>query len=127
MGSTPAYSYLKLINTMSYQEKRLIPRIQLGSVPPGAVTLLMQGKRITVERLRDISHSGISFFIDQALTASDGVTLEYQDTHVKLEVFGRIAWCSQARAEAAHGPQGTYLVGLELLSPMMLYAVLPKA
>lgn len=112
---------------MSYQEKRLIPRIQLGAVPPGAVTLLMQGRRIAVERLRDISHAGISFFLTQELPESEGVTLEYQDSHVKLEVFGRIAWCSQARAEAAHAPQGAYLVGLELLSPMMLYAVLPKA
>jgi hypothetical protein len=87
----------------------------------------MQGRRIAVERLRDISHSGISFFLGQPLTESEGVTLEYADTHVKLEVFGRIAWCSQPRAEAEHAPQGTYLVGLELLSPMMLYAVLPKA
>ena len=97
---------------MQSQEKRLLPRIQLGQVPHGALTLMLHGQRIDIERLRDISNSGISFMVGRDVAVSERISLLYADPSVKLEVF-------------AHA--GThYTMGVELLSPMMLYAVLPK-
>jgi hypothetical protein len=119
---------------MQPQEKRLLPRIQLGQVPHGALTLQVHGQRIEIERLRDISNSGISFSVGQTVAISERISLVYADPAVKLEVFGRVAWCSHRQgtqhADASdHGgaAHAHYLMGVELLSPMMLYAVLPRA
>jgi hypothetical protein len=113
---------------MHTSEKRLLSRIPLGEVPRGAVALLRGGQRIEIDRLRDISHSGISFSLHQALAVSEQIAIAYADTHVKVEVFGRVAWCSQTQAAEADPQHGArYLMGVELLSPMMLYAVLPRA
>jgi len=118
---------------MQASEKRLIPRIQLGQVPQGAVSLILHGQRIEVTRLRDISNTGISFSVGRPVDASENISLIYADPKIKLEVFGRVAWCKQSRGlEAANAPQvdippDHYVMGVELLSPMMLYAVLPRA
>lgn len=113
---------------MHHSEKRLLPRILLGEVPRGALTLVLGGQRIVIERLRDISNSGISFSLGQHVDVSERITIAYSDALVKLEVFGRVAWCSQPRSphDQLHA-KGDYLMGVELLSPMMLFAVLPKA
>ena len=113
---------------MHQSEKRLLPRILLGNVPRGSVTLVCSAGRIVIERLRDISNSGISFSLHQSVDVSEHISIEYKDPKVKLEVFGRVAWCSQSHGtELAPGHANDYLMGVELLSPMMLYAVLPKA
>jgi hypothetical protein len=127
---------------MHTPEKRQLPRIPLGSVPRGAVALIHQGQRIEVPGLRDISHTGISFLLNQPVAVAAQVAIAYSDHHVKLEVFGRVAWCSlmqpthsdvdveldvEVTPQADAGHSGNYLLGVELLSPMMLYAVLPKA
>ena len=109
---------------MQVSEKRLLPRTQLGHLPHGAIALLVQGNRLEICRLHDISNSGISFSIGQAVEVSAQVGLVYSDSNVKLEVFGRVAWC-RPEQNATH--PGHSRMGVELLSPMMLYAVLPKA
>lgn len=112
---------------MNHLEKRLLPRIQLGEVPPGAVALMVHGQRIAIERLRDISNSGISFTLNQSVAVSERIAIEYADAKVKLEVFGRVAWCSPTHSHHDKAPHGAdYLMGVELMSPMMLFAVLPK-
>jgi PilZ domain len=113
---------------MQHFEKRILPRILLGEVRRGALTLMLGGQRIVIERLRDISNSGISFSLKQHVNVSERIAISYNDPSVKLEVFGRVAWCSQTRSPQDQHPwSGEYLMGVELLSPMMLYAVLPKA
>jgi hypothetical protein len=113
---------------MNHTEKRILPRILLGEVPRGSVALVFHGHRIVIESLRDISNSGISFSLNHQVPVSEKISIEYADTHVKLEVFGRVAWCSKSDArtmsETLH--PGNYLMGVELMSPMMLFAVLPK-
>lgn len=99
----------------------------LGTVPRGALTLVRNGDRIVIEDLRDISNSGISFSLDKPVAVSERVSVEYADTRVKIEVYGRVAWCSETHTlKKAATHVGKYLMGVELLSPMMLYAVLPK-
>lgn len=100
----------------------------LGEVPRGSISLLFREHRLIIESLRDISNSGISFSLNQQVGVSEKISIEYSDPHVKLEVFGRVAWCSpnDLRIPGATEHPGKYLMGVELMSPMMLFAVLPK-
>lgn len=113
---------------MQHLDKRLIPRITLGETARGSLALLLKGRRIIIERLRDISQSGLSFSINQPIDVSEKIGIAYADAHVKVEVFGRVAWCSQIHSNEItdEAMNVNYLVGVELLSPMMLYALLPK-
>lgn len=57
------------------------------------------------------------------------VELEYSAPNGRVEVFGKVVWCAQELNNQGKGP---YLLGIELLSPMMLVSVLlqnspPKA
>jgi len=113
---------------MQQLDKRLMPRILVGETALGSLALLLRGQRTVIKRLRNISESGLSFFISKPVEVSEKIGIAYADGHVKVEVFGRVAWCSQihqtdTQPEAA---TGNYLVGVELFSPMMLYALLPK-
>jgi hypothetical protein len=113
---------------MNQTEKRILPRMLLGEVPRGSISLICKGHHIVIESLRDISNSGISFSLNQQVAKSEKISIEYSDPHVKLEVFGRVAWCSlnDLRTPGATEQPGKYLMGVELMSPMMLFAVLPK-
>lgn len=112
---------------MKQLEKRQLARLPLGQVPRGALTLLHQGLRTIILELRDISNAGISFSLNERISESEKISVEFTDTKVKLEVFGRVAWCRETSALALNEPlAGKYLLGVELLSPMLLYAVLPK-
>jgi hypothetical protein len=54
------------------------------------------------------------------------ISVQYADSKVKIEVFGRVAWCNEMQTLDLNPPlAGKYLLGVELLSPLMLYAVLP--
>lgn len=113
---------------MNHIEKRILPRTLLGEVPRGAVALMLRGQRIAIERLRDISNSGISFSLNQPVAVSEKISIEYADPKIRLEVFGRVAWCGRAQnPQDLAIAEADYLMGVELLSPMMLFAVLPKA
>lgn len=99
----------------------------LGEVPPGSLALVWRDQHIAIESLRDISNSGISFSLNQQVGVSERISIEYTDPTVKLEVFGRVAWCGKSHSEGAEKQHpGAFLMGVELMSPMMLFAVLPK-
>lgn len=90
--------------------------------------MLRHGDQITViESVRDISNSGISLSINEKLAVSERVSVCYTGSSVNLEVYGRVAWCNETQRVAPQsGHPGQYMMGVELLSPMMLMAVLPK-
>jgi len=115
---------------MQQHDKRLVPRISVGETPMGSLSMLYQGRKLVIRRLMNISESGLSCFVDEPVDISERIGIAYADAHVNVnvEVFGRVAWCSQIQHADTPGESATsrYLVGVELFSPMMLYAVLPK-
>lgn len=113
---------------MQQLDKRLMPRILVGETAHGSLALRFRGRRTVIERLRNISESGLSFFINIPIDVSEKIGIAYADGRVKVEVFGRVAWCSQILKTEVQPvvATGRYLVGVELFSPMMLYALMPK-
>jgi hypothetical protein len=112
---------------MNQPEKRRLPRRSVGAIPFGALVLVCNGEHIPIEQLRDLSDSGISFSLRRPLVSSEKISVKYSDPKVALEVFGRVAWCSPASDESANAtPPGQYFIGVELLSPSLLYSALPK-
>jgi hypothetical protein len=73
-----------------------------------------------IRHIRDISDSGISFYLDEEVAASAQVTIEYSDPKVKIDVYGRVVWCAKRPDDDG------YVMGVELLSPLMLYAMLRR-
>lgn len=112
---------------MQHLEKRLIPRTRLEHFSQSALSVIVAGQSAVIKRLRDISESGLSFYIDQPLTISQSISVEYVTTSAKVEVFGRVAWCSEIEADSdLRVAPPHFLVGVELMSPMLLLALLPK-
>lgn len=112
---------------MNFPEKRLVPRIAFTQLPPDTLTLISDGQHFKLDELNDISESGIRCKISQFLPVSAKVAIQYTDAKVQIAVHGRVAWCRQTRdLEVSTGSQGAYMMGVELLSPMILFAVLPN-
>ena len=108
-------------------EKRQLPRLVPGEVSRGTLILNHAGKSTIIESVRDISNSGMSLSINEAVAISQKVSVQYAAFGVSMEVFGRVAWCSEAVGpDLPSEHPGTYLMGVELMSPMMLFAMLPK-
>ena len=112
---------------MKTPEKRLLARLPLGQVPRGTLKLQCMGGLFPILDLKDMSDTGISFTLNEHVPMQNRIALQYADEKMQLEVFGRVVWCKEVRELALTSPLlGKYLLGVELLSPMMLYAVLPK-
>ena len=112
---------------MQRNEQRNIERYKLDRQPDGHVVLRIGAARYPVNEIKDVSSSGISFFLNQAAPESAQVAIEYTDPKVKIEVYGRVAWCtSQQDDEPAPQAAHRFIVGVQLLSPLMLLAMLNK-
>jgi hypothetical protein len=112
---------------MQFPEKRLVPRIAVTKLPPDTLTLISNGLHFKLDELKDISESGIRCEISQSLPVSAKVAIQYTDAKVQIAVHGRVAWCRPSQPSThSEGTLGAYLMGIELLSPMILFAVLPK-
>ena len=77
-----------------------------------------------IEVINDISSSGIQIYLDVSLTALLQVAVEYVEPSLKVEVNGIVAWC----AARVHGTDdvespGRFIIGIQLLSPMLLMAM----
>jgi hypothetical protein len=106
---------------MTVIEQRKLQRYPLEQQPHNTVVMLRSANlHHPIRHIRDISDSGISFYLDESLDVSAKVTIEYADSKLKIDVYGRVAWC--ARRTDGDG----YVMGVELLSPLMLYAMLRK-
>jgi len=106
---------------MTVTEQRKLQRYPLEHRLHDSTVMLRIGHtHYAIRHIRDISDSGISFYLDEDLTVSSKVTIEYADPKVSIDVYGRVAWC--AKRTDGEG----YAMGVELLSPLMLYAMLRK-
>ena len=110
---------------MIYQEKRLVPRVPVQDLPKESVTLFVSGKTMQIEKLRDISSQGISLEMNRVLPIAQKLSMRYADKSASVEVHGRVAWCKVHPEGTSESPR--YLLGLALLSPMMLLAVMPQS
>ena len=112
---------------MGFNEKRSAERISYQGKPHGALYLRLPERRLDVQRILDISNSGIRVALDSAVAVSSKVALEYIDGPIKIEVFGMIARISdmadEVRIDSAIPNKG-YLVGIALMSPMTLIAMI---
>jgi hypothetical protein len=112
---------------MNRPEKRQLPRLVPGEVPRGTLILNHGGKSTIIESVRDISNSGMSLSINELAPVSQKVSVQYAGSGVNMEVFGRVAWCNTtASIEPDSKHPGKFLMGVELMSPMTLFAMLPK-
>jgi hypothetical protein len=112
---------------MHDSEKRLVPRIAANKLPPDTLTLLSDGLEFKLSGLKDISESGIRFEINHSLPVSAKVAIQYKDAKVQIAVHGRVAWCRPTVDNEQSGEtHGACMMGVELLSPMILFAVLPQ-
>jgi len=85
------------------------------------------GQSTIIESVRDISNSGMSLSINTSVPVSERVSVQYSGAQVNIEVYGRVAWCNETHlVEPQSKHPGKYIMGVELLSPMMLLAALPK-
>ena len=112
---------------MHYSEKRLVPRIAVNKLPLNTLTAICDGVAHRLISLKDISESGLRCEIDHNLPVSARVSIQYDDAKVRVAVHGRVAWCRKTLdTEKSESSHGTYMMGVELMSPMILFAVLPQ-
>jgi hypothetical protein len=109
---------------MTVVEQRKQLRHVLGHQAPGKFRLLTPAAAYPIAVVRDISGSGIRVFLDASLTERLDVVVEYTELTLKLEMQGRVAWCT----EQDHGTEttkgaGRYVVGIELFSPFLFMSM----
>jgi hypothetical protein len=110
---------------MTRIEQRKHNRHPILSQPVGQFSLRTAEATYPIKVVKDISSSGIRVYLDRSLAVSVPVAVEYVEPGLKLEVSGTVAWCA-ARAGAADSVDaaGNFVIGVELLSPMLLLAAL---
>jgi hypothetical protein len=110
---------------MVRSEQRSLERFTLKVKPDGDVFLCTGGEKHQIDEIYDISDSGIRFNLDHSVPLSSQVTIEYCDKKLKIEVYGRVAWCVPRKSldKQIDGLNG-FVLGVQLLSPRTLFALL---
>ena len=112
---------------MNRVEQRRIERYPLQRRPNGQLALRTVNDVLPIEEVRDISDAGISFYFEQSMATATPVTIEYSDPTLKIEVYGQVIWSSALQTPVS--PQSCsqrFVVGVELLSPTLLFAMLQR-
>lgn len=109
---------------MTVVEQRKHPRHVLGRQAPGTFRLLTPTAAYPITVIRDISSSGIRVFLDVDLTERLDVVVEYTEATLKLEMGGRVAWCTeQEKGAETIKSAGRYVVGIQLFSPFLFMSM----
>ncbi len=112
---------------MTRIEQRKLARYPLQKQPDAQLVLRVGTVRHNIGEIRDISDHGISFRLDKGVDPASQVAIEYADPTIQVEVYGQVAWCSRIPEVQPPLPSvPEFILGIELLSPMTLYAVLQK-
>jgi hypothetical protein len=109
---------------MTTVEKREHPRYALVLQPVGEFRLHTPTAVYPIKVINDISSSGIRIYLDTSLASRLRVAVEYAEPGLKLEVNGIVAWCAtRLRATDDGDDRGRFIIGIQLLSPMLLMAM----
>jgi hypothetical protein len=112
---------------MFREEKRKQERYSFELPPEGTVFLVRQGVRLPVTGIKDISNSGVSLSMDEAVEVFAPVTVEYDDTRACVQVCGFVTRCAPAgEADGADAGAGRFIIGIELASPLLLLSMFQK-
>ena len=100
-------------------------RYPLEHQPTGQLFLRSAVGRFQIKEIRDISSGGMSVYLNRAVPTASKVAIEYADGKAQVEVYGTVVWCSD-RHEGTHQEQriDRFVLGIQLLSPLMLYMML---
>jgi hypothetical protein len=109
---------------MTLLEQRKDQRYPLVRQPVGEFRLQTPTATYPIQVINDISSSGMRIYLDTKLPARLQVAVEYIEPGLKLEVNGTVAWCAVRlqRQDAGDSP-GRFVIGIQLLSPMLLMAM----
>jgi hypothetical protein len=78
----------------------------------------------SIKVINDISSSGIRIYLDTRLAPRLPVAVEYVEPSLKLKVNGIVAWCATRLPSPNDGDdRGLFIIGIQLLSPMLLMAM----
>lgn len=116
------------IRPMNESEKRREQRIPVAGLPVTGEMFVLHGTdRLQVRGIQDFSDAGISLYLDEPIGERQGVTIEFADRGIRLEVFGAVTWCREQASSAVVGDNpGRCLLGIELLASSILAAVMRK-
>jgi PilZ domain len=109
---------------MTIIEQRRHQRHPLVRQPVGEFLLQTPTGMYPIKVINDISSSGIRIYLDTSLTTLLPVAVQYVEPSLKVEVNGIVAWCAARvhRMEDGESP-GRFVIGIQLLSPMLLMAM----
>ena len=110
----------------SLPEKRSEGRFVIGRKHASDLGLRTEsGRMYTVHAIRDVSRTGVSLLIGDAMTAGETVSIDYRDHGVRLEIKGNVAWCREAsEVDGNSSETPEFVVGLSVRSPLLLKAFL---
>jgi hypothetical protein len=110
---------------MTIIEQRKNRRFPVLRQPAGDVLLRTGTAAYPVNVIKDISSSGIRVYLHYGLPVSSRLIVEYVEPNLKLEVNGTVAWCATRRISTVVADEaGSFVIGVELFSPVLLLAVM---
>jgi PilZ domain len=113
--------------SMTQHDKRRQSRYRLVHQPTGPVVVIHNDERQQSTAVNDVSSSGISLCLPTALPVRAPVAIEFQSDGLTLDVNGLIAWCRPHRPSDEEGSEQSFVLGIELFSPMLLLSAFRDA
>jgi hypothetical protein len=112
---------------MERNDKRRQARYRLVHQPTVPVVVVHGDERLTATAVNDVSSSGISLCLGRALAVPTQVAIEFQSDGLTLDVNGVVAWCRGHRPSDEEGSEESFVLGIELFSPMLLLSAFRDA
>ena len=113
---------------MLHVERRRVERHKPTGWAYGELVLHVGDARIPVAGINDVSQSGVSVYLDQAITVPAKVALELDTGEMKIEVFGTAVWSAPTNSADQRVPRpGSHLLGVEVLNSRLFSVVLGLA
>ena len=108
---------------MTIVEQRTHTRYALLRQPVGEFRLHTPTAAYPIKVINDISGSGMRVYLETSLASRLRVAVEYLEPSLKLEVNGIVAWCATRLRPTDEDDRGRFIIGIQLLSPMLLMAM----